>query len=277
MVISFLQNFVLVLIKMTSSFHRRYVDNSKNPQNIIIDPRFHSGQDKTPQPPVVIESDSENEESEEKKDFDESEPTQEQIEENIANKNYLTMAALVLLFFLILTLFANITTIVLASLTIENGNNVADIYNEINKNIMLNNINNDDSCLTCAPSGDIDDSYISTITGVMNNDLTSLATGFTQFSPNGIELDNILFSTESVSSANSNTNILFENNYGASSNLYASVPGYITIPQSTMPFTQIVSYCASITGPQVMFANYYNSNYKLCICSGVVPSCINLV
>jgi len=178
---------------------------------------------------------------------------------------------------LILIICMNVAGIVLASLSIENANNIGNTYNTIKKNIQFNNFNENSDCITCDLSGDPDGSYTSTLTSIMNNNFGSVPTGFVQFSPNGIELDNILFTNLEVSSSNSNTKILFENDFGASENLFASIPGLVTIPQSTLNSFQLTQYCSNIQIP-ILFTIYnsLSTSFDICVCNNLFQKCVNL-
>lgn len=170
-----------------------------------------------------------------------------------------------------------ITTITLGGLTIDLANEIGTKYDIIQSNVKNNNINQGTACMSCNPSGDPDGSYTLTIESVMNNNLNS-PTGFTQFSPNGITIDNILFIGQDSSSANSNTGILFENDLGASENLFASVPGYITVPISTLTAFQLTQFCSAFT-TQILFSFYdsMSTSFNLCVCNSQYQKCINLV
>ena len=176
----------------------------------------------------------------------------------------------------IVMILMNIVTIVLGSLAIETANSIGKTYNLLKTNVANNNINTGTDCMSCDLSGDPDGSYKLTIESVMNNNPSS-PTGLTQFSPNGIEIDNILFTDIDSSSTNSNTNILFENNLGASQNLVASVPGFITVPISSLTSFQLTQYCSSFTS-EILFTYYISgsTSFNLCTCTSQFQKCINL-
>lgn len=265
-----------------SSFYNRSSKTKKNqpklPDNfdyIVLHSQGPNTDDDEPLTEEKVESETETQQT----DQTQQDETEDETLKSISSQdlNYLSTTASILLGFIILTILANVTTITLASLTIETANNIFSIKDTMIANIEFNNINQDSPCLNCQPTSGFEDDFTATITGVMNNDIISQTPNLIQFYPNGIEIDNILFSTEDVSSANSFTNILFENDVGASQNLFATVPGFITIPQTSMSAVQLNQYCSSITGVQIMFSNYYANAFQVCICNNLGPSCINLV
>lgn len=177
---------------------------------------------------------------------------------------------------IIVIILMNVVTIVLGSLAIEASNGIHNKYKTIKTNVEDQSNNQISDCMSCDISGDPDGSYKATIESVMNNNV-NVPTGFVQFSPNGIEIDNILFTNVDSSSANSNTNILFENTLGASQNLFSSVPGFVTVPISNLGGFQLTQYCSAIKWP-ILFT-YYDSitvSFNLCTCTPLFQKCVNL-